>query len=694
MTIALDAALSGLRVAQQALDVTSTNISNASTPGYTRKILSQENLLVAGVSMGAQASAITRTVDAALISDLNRQISVTNGYDISQKYFDRLQMFHGSSDSGQALSAYITNLSNTFTQLSISPDDQNLLNQVVSTAEQTAEKINDFSSLLTDLRIQSETDIMVSVANVNQALDTIARLNVEIQRNSTADRNTADLEDQRDEAIKTVAKYLEISTFPQNDQIIVMTKQGQTLADSTARHLYFESGTMLPSSYYPGGGLTGLMVGGPTGTDITQSNLGGQLGALFDLRDTTMPQYMAQLDEFSQKLAERFENAGLKLFTDLNGDVPANIADPGIVGYVGFSALIKVNDAIVTDPTLIRNGTTGNIEPEGSNEVIRRITQFVFGSYQYQQATGAVDISAGALIPLLGLTTNNRVTGTANLAAYSPDISALPGATFPGDFDITLGALPTQTITVLATDTADSLVTKINTAFGFTTASINELGQLAFNYNGAITLADNTIGAPTMTALGFSFGLTPQPDPAFQVQVGTRPPVTVSIAPADTAVELLAALNAVPGLTASLNAFGHLVMIPTDGGDLTATDTTGTPLSAMGVGFTNVAPEPFRQNNLGPDGSLSTGLLANSTLGDFINSLIASQSEDAYLNQNNQKLENTYLQTLETRNANISGVNIDQEMSDLIRIQSAYSAAAKMLTTTQKLFDELLNSIR
>ena len=197
-----------------------------------------------------------------------------------------------------------------------------------------------------------------------------------------------------------------------------------------------------------------------------------------------------------------------------------------------------------------------------------------------------------------------------------------------------------------------------------------------------------------MTALGFSFGLTPQPDPAFQVQVGTRPPVTVSIAPADTAVELLAALNAVPGLTASLNAFGHLVMIPTDGGDLTATDTTGTPLSAMGVGFTNVAPEPFRQNNLGPDGSLSTGLLANSTLGDFINSLIASQSEDAYLNQNNQKLENTYLQTLETRNANISGVNIDQEMSDLIRIQSAYSAAAKMLTTTQKLFDELLNSIR
>ncbi|MFH1157381.1 MAG: flagellar hook-associated protein FlgK [Pseudomonadota bacterium] len=694
MTIALDAAISGLRVAQQALDVVSSNISNASTPGYTRKILPQENLVINGVSVGARTNAVTRSVDAALIADLNRQVSVAGGYDVRRKYLDRIQTFHGSSDSGQALSACITALSNTFAQLSLSPDDQNLLSRVVSAATQTTQKINDFSNLLTDLRIQSETEIMAAVADVNQSLDIIARLNVEIQRNSGSGRSTAELEDQRDEAVKTVAKYLQISTFSQDNQIIVITKQGRTLADNTAYHLYFQSSTMLPSSYYPGGGLTGLTVDGPAGENITQSNLGGQLGALFDLRDTTLPQYTAQLDEFSQKLAERFQNEGLKLFTDLSGNVPASVPDPGIVGYVGFSALIKVNDAIVADPTLIRNGTTGNTEPAGSNEVIRRVAQFAFGSCQYQQAAGTVDISAGALTALLGLTTNNRVTGTTNLAAYSPDISTLPGAAFPGDFDITLGTLPTQTITVLATDTAATLVAKINAAFGFTTASVNGLGQVAFNYGGDITLADNTIGAPTMTALGFSFGATPQPEPSFQVQVGTRPPVTVSIAPAGTAVELLAALNAIPGLTASLNALGQLVMIPTDGGDLKATDASGTPLSAMGVSFSNVAPTAFRQNNLGPDGSLSTGLLANSTLGDYISGLIATQSEDASLNQNNQNLENSYLQTLETRNANISGVNIDQEMSDLIRIQSAYAAAAKMISATQKLFDDLLNAFR
>jgi len=52
MPLSLDAALSGLRVAQQALDVASRNVSNAATPGYTRKILPQESLVVTGIGLG------------------------------------------------------------------------------------------------------------------------------------------------------------------------------------------------------------------------------------------------------------------------------------------------------------------------------------------------------------------------------------------------------------------------------------------------------------------------------------------------------------------------------------------------------------------------------------------------------------------------------------------------------------------
>ncbi len=39
---------------------------------------------------------------------------------------------------------------------------------------------------------------------------------------------------------------------------------------------------------------------------MTTQLTGGQLGANLTLRDTTLPTYQAELDEFSQNLASRF----------------------------------------------------------------------------------------------------------------------------------------------------------------------------------------------------------------------------------------------------------------------------------------------------------------------------------------------------------------------------------------------------
>ena len=691
MGISLDAALSGLRVAQQQLDTISTNISNASTPGYTRKILPQETQIIDGKAVGVVSSTLTRVVNAVLISDVNKQTAVTGYNTIQQSYFQQIQNFQGAPSAGTSLADQITQLDNTFTQLSQSPSDPTLLSQTLTTAQQTATQINNFANLLTNMRSQAESGIASNINTVNSDLSTIAQLNVQITSVSAQGLNTADLQDQRDTAINDVAKYLQISTSTNGNTVTVLTSSGQVLANDAAQKLYFTQSNMLPTSYYPGGSLSGITVGSPTGPDIAQTNPGGQIGGMLAMRDQIVPQYGAQLDEFSQKLASRFQSEGLTLFTDSSGNVPSNVAAPGAVGYVGFSTLIQVNPAIIANPNLIQQGTAGAPEPAGSSEVINRITQYAFGNYQYQQATGSVDISSVAqpLDTSLNLTTNNNVTGTVNIAAYAPDLTTLPGATFPGTFDITLGALPTQTITVNATDTAASVAAQINTAFGSNVASINNLGELSLNYNGDITLNDTGVG---LAAFGLASTTTPMPNPSFQVQVGTNPPVTISIAPTDTSTDLLANLNAVPGLTASLDGSGNLVMVPTNGGSLSAIDINGAPLSTMGVAFTNVAFTPFRQNNLGPDATISTGLLANSKLQDYISSSISNQSQAANLNQTQSTQETSYLNTLQTQNANLSGVSIDQEMANLIQVQSAYTAAAKMISASQALFQSLLSA--
>jgi len=42
---------------------------------------------------------------------------------------------------------------------------------------------------------------------------------------------------------------------------------------------------------------------------------------------------------------------------------------------------------------------------------------------------------------------------------------------------------------------------------------------------------------------------------------------------------------------------------------------------------------------------------------------------------------------------NTSGVSLDEEMANLIKFQHAYSAAAKLITTSDEMLRTLLNSV-
>lgn len=47
---------------------------------------------------------------------------------------------------------------------------------------------------------------------------------------------------------------------------------------------------------------------------------------------------------------------------------------------------------------------------------------------------------------------------------------------------------------------------------------------------------------------------------------------------------------------------------------------------------------------------------------------------------------------VETMRQSVSGVSLDEEMSNMIKFQHAYSAAARFMTTFDQLLDKLINS--
>ncbi|MGE3624720.1 MAG: flagellar basal body rod C-terminal domain-containing protein, partial [Bdellovibrionales bacterium] len=296
------------------------------------------------------------------------------------------------------------------------------------------------------------------------------------------------------------------------------------------------------------------------------------------------------------------------------------------------------------------------------------------------------------LFTSLGLTQVNRLVGTVDLNSYTPDLDAAPNINAPASFVLDIGGTP-YNINIAPGDTAATLVSTINAAVGSTVASLDGTGRLVLDASSAITISDNTIGAAGIADLGLSFGTFPASNPSLTVQVGTQSPVTIQIGPGDTSATLLAALNAIPGLSATLTG-GALQIEPTRGGSISIQNTIGTPVTALGMATTNVAHEAFRTGNMGPNADITSALAGTNTLEGYGRSFISAQAEEHSRAKDVQAREEGFFNTLETRYADQSGVNIDEEIAELVRIQSAYTAAARVITAAEELMDELLNAFR
>ncbi len=102
----------------------------------------------------------------------------------------------------------------------------------------------------------------------------------------------------------------------------------------------------------------------------------------------------------------------------------------------------------------------------------------------------------------------------------------------------------------------------------------------------------------------------------------------------------------------------------------------------------------FRSANLGPYTQLATDLGASVTLIDYGQKIIAKHTEDIILTQSRFDDEDSFRDALELKLTNDSGVNLDEELSNLIVVQTAYAAAARAVSAIDTLFQELLNAVR
>jgi flagellar hook-associated protein 1 FlgK len=132
---------------------------------------------------------------------------------------------------------------------------------------------------------------------------------------------------------------------------------------------------------------------------------------------------------------------------------------------------------------------------------------------------------------------------------------------------------------------------------------------------------------------------------------------------------------------------------------------TSSPSSLVSYASGTAAGDPTRPNfilnqlnNASLSFSAATGIGSTSapysgTLTDYMSAVISQQSQAANAATNLQQGQDTVLSALQQRFNDQSGVNIDTEMSNLIALQNAYGANARVMTTIQQMMSTLLQSV-
>ncbi|MDC7786778.1 flagellar hook-associated protein FlgK [Rhodoplanes sp. TEM] len=361
LAVARNIALSSLMTAQTRISVTSTNIANADTDGYTRKSAAQSTMVTAGVGTGVEVTGISSTVSKMLISSLVDSETRLGAATTMEEYTSLLQQVYGAtssdsdSTSGTSIANGIADLASALTELTDTPESETLQAQVIDTLDSLAAQFRTASGSIQNLRSNADEEIDNAVDEINQSMSDIDSLNERIVAASASGADISDLVDQRNTALQTLGGLMNVTWFTNsNNEVHVYTTGGKVLVDSTVHELSYASASTVTSdtvySETPPSGFSGIVV---DGVDITSHVTSGEVGALIDLRDEILPDAQTDLDMLASTLADALnqvhnQGAALPAPASLTGTtVVAGTDSLGATGTVRF-AVVDQDGALVS----------------------------------------------------------------------------------------------------------------------------------------------------------------------------------------------------------------------------------------------------------------------------------------------------------------------------------------------------------
>ena len=713
LTQALRTARSGLLVNQQTLDVVANNIANVNSEGYSRKIVNTETRVLNGVASGVQISEITRRVDEGLLKNIRIELAELNKFTVQDDFFARTQDLFGKPGENSSLSHLFENFTSALELLAVSPDKSLGQAEVVRRAQDVTFALQNMSETIQELRQQADVDIADTVTEMNKIVASIDQLNEDIITNGSVGRDVTDLKDQRDQRIDRLSELVDIRFFFRSDgDVVVFTSGGRTLVDTIPPKITHSAASSVSASTTKNeGDFTGIFVGTIVArNDITSELRGGQLKGLVDLRDDILANMQSQLDEFAAEMRDVFNQIHNR-----------GVSFPGAQSYAGTRTFVRSAEQTITfngtdDTTVVLFDASGN---QTAQTTIRTLNSDVATITIANLATQlqAFLRANGAATATVAISTTNKLDINLNTPAIN--------LSFRDETATTNGSTLEDAVIAFNANAAgptDETVNGFSNFFGFNDFFVDNLPENIYESNvlvstftvsaSALTFRDSsgTLGSPLTVAAGTSL------EDLATLITNSVTDVTATIVTDGSGVRLRISHDNGSSMTvtqAAGNTFLtdinlHLADVRVAGTLTVRADIASTPAKLstgavlwdadrgaageyfMSIGENSVIDalaEAFSASNqFDTAGGLAT---AKTTFAEFASKIVSENARLAATNESSIDRQRSLTESLQFKSDSVRGVNLDEELSNLIIFEQGFAAAARVISVIQRMFETL-----
>ncbi len=631
----LSTSVSGLLAFQQALDVTSNNIANASTTGYsveTANLTPQPGQFTGAgyIGSGVTVQSVTRAYNAQLTQQVRSSQSSYSSYNTLATQAQQIDNM--LSDSTTGLSASLQSFVNALQSVSTSPSSTSARQALLSQGTALAQQLQSYDAQIGQYGSQLESQISTDVGQINTLAGNIATLNQQIAAATASGQSPNQLLDQRGTLVDQLSQYVSVQTLPQaNGSEDIYIGNGQALVSGALAQPL----TTVPGAYDP----TQLHIGIKTAagvTDITSSMSGGELGGLLSARSQVLDPTRNALGQISVALA-----------TVVNQQQQSGMTLNGTPGQPMFTV-----GGVQVLPDTANGGSASVSVSRGT------LSQLTTDNYTLRYSGGAWQLTDA--------TTGQAVATTGSGTAASP----LQGA----GMSIVASGTAQAGDSFLLEPTAGAsagLAMALTSPSQVAAASLSQASAGTGN-TGSATVSSVGVTNPTSYA-GNSYTVTFGAGGAYTVTSGTSTP---------------------PGPTVASGTYSSGTPITFGNQQLTL---SGTP--AAGDTFTVQPNSPANTGDNSNVLAMINGLSAKSldggtaSVSDAATNLVGQVGVLTQAAQNNASAQQSVNQAATTARSNATGVNLDQQAADVLRYQQAYQAMAQVISISNQMFTSLIQAV-